>query len=221
MSAGAMDLFEAAWRRFHPGRFPLGHLLRHTDGWNATRFHLLPENRATVTSRAELRALIERYNKMGTAVLGDDSPCWLIVVQSPNQDLKSRARMNRIKARHGMQAGWQFYSATDNLSYTIWSAEVPWKPDTFNRLFLQTYHQDIWDVLWMRQSDGAVFYPYNAGVDVSQPNPQALIDLIARYYGWLPVPGAGGYLKFDPRQMQGVKFQVPKACADAIKSLLG
>jgi len=220
MSALQMDPFEADWRRFHPGRFPLGHLLRHAQGWNAVRFHLLPDNRAVVQSRAELRALIERYNKVGAASLGEDAECWLILLQSPNQDAKSRARMNRIKARYDMQPGWEFYSATDNLSYTIWSAKVRWQTDVFNRLFLQTYHQDIWDMLWMRASDGAVFYPYGSGADISQPTPQALVDLVAQYYGWLPVPGAGGYLRFDPKQMQTTRFQVPKSCAAAINRLV-
>lgn len=215
------DPFEADWRRFHPGRFPLGHLFRHAANWNAVRFHLLPDNRAQVRSRSELRALIERYNTMGTATLGDEADCWLVIAQSPNQDAKSRARMNRIKARYDMQPGWEFYSASDNLNYTLWTARVRWGADRFNRLFLQTYHQDIWDVLWMRASDGTVFYPYGSGVDVSQPSPQALIDLVARYYGWLPTRGAGGYLSFNPKQMQTTRFQVPKSCAAAIQALLG
>lgn len=215
-----IDDFETNWRRFHPGRFPLGHMLRHADNWNGTRFHLLPDNRAAVASRAEFRALIERYNTMGTATLGADAQCWLVLVQSPNQDVKSRARMNRIKKRYDMQAGWQFFSATDNLSYTVWTAKVEWRENAFNRLLIQTYHQDIWDVLWMRASDGAIFYPYGSGVDVSQPTPQALIDLVSRYYGWLPVPGAGGYLKFNPKQMQDVRFEVSKPCADAINRLI-
>ncbi|MDI7773843.1 hypothetical protein [Asticcacaulis sp. EMRT-3] len=215
-----MDAFQIAWHRFHPGLFPLGHLLRDATHWNATRFHLLPDDRAAAHSRDELRLLIERYNTMGTASLGEDEPCWLVVAQSPNQNKAHWTRMNRIKQRYAMQAGWEFYSTTDHLNYTVWSGDVRWRANSFNRLLLHIYHQDIWDVIWVRKSDGAVFHAYECGVDVSQPTPQALIDLVSRYYGWL-AQSDRGYLKFNPKQMAGVKFQVSKPCAEAINRLTG
>ncbi|MBW8880559.1 MAG: hypothetical protein JF615_03775 [Asticcacaulis sp.] len=210
-----MDAFQTAWLNFHPNTWPLAHVLKDSPGWNLTRFHLLPDSRAVARDHTELRALLGRFNEMGNAVLGEHQICWLVTLRSPNEDRRNAARRRRLAAQYDMKPGWQFYSDSDNLSYTAHAAEVTWASGRFNRLFLHIYQRRLWDVIFMNRATGAVFAPYESGCDVSQPTPQGLIDVISAYYGWLPQSGHG-FLHMNPAQMQGTTFKVSKPCSEAI-----
>ncbi len=211
--------FQADWQRFHGNTQPVGHLLRNAEGWNLTRFHFLPDDRRLVADHDELRSLLERYNRVATATLGEDAPCWLMVLQSPNQDRRLGQRLERIKSRYGLQPGWSLFNATDNLSYQVCAGEITWRTDGFNRLLLHVYQTELWDVMWMNKESGAVFRPYDAGADISQPTPNDLIARISSFYGWMPTNGHG-FIHFNAAQMATAKFQVTKPCAGAIQKVI-
>ncbi|ESQ86315.1 hypothetical protein AEAC466_03705 [Asticcacaulis sp. AC466] len=214
-----MDRFQADWHRFHPNTHPVGHLLRQADGWNLTRFHLLPDNRKAAHDHAELRALLDRFNTVATAALGEGAPCHLVALQSPNQDKRHRARMERLKRRYGLTPGWEFHSTSDQLSYIVCAGEVTWTTNGFNRLLLHIYQTDFWDIMWMNRETGAIFRPYDAGADISQPTPNDLIARISTFYGWLPTGGMG-FINFNQAQMATARFQVTKPCAEAIQRVI-
>lgn len=213
-----MDEFQQVWHSFHPDTFPIGHLLKGGTGWNLTRFHLLPGGHTTAHTSAQLRGLLERFNTVATATLGEGSNCFIVALQSVNENKSHRARMERLKRRYKLRQGWQFFSTSDALAYTLWSGDVTWTRDGFNRLLLQVYRQDLWDIIFMNKATGAVFYAYEAGADVSQRTPQDLIALVSQFYGWMPTNG-NGFLQFNPAQMTGVKFQVTPSCAAAINEV--
>ncbi len=210
-----IDPFQAEWLRFHPNTHPIGHLLDQSAGWNMTRFHLLPGNAGRVATRAQLADLMRRFATLAAQVLAEGEQAWLITLSTPNADHKARARHGRLYRRFGLYPGWQFFSASDKLSYTVWAGVIDWHPRELVRLFLQIYHGDIWDVVFMNRHTGAVFRPYDCGAFVSRPTPQELMATIQACYGWLPQDGKG-FLNFNPAQMKGVKFQVSKPCAEAI-----
>ena len=212
-----MDEFQQAWLRFHPNTFPIGHWLRDGLGWNLTRFHLLPGGHTTAQTSGQLRDLLARFNTVATAALGEGSDCFVVALQSANENKVHRARMERLKRRFKLRQGWQFFSTSDTLAYTVWSGDITWTSGGFNRLLLHVYRQDLWDILIMNKATGAVFYPYDSGADVSQPTPQGLIALVSKFYGWMPVDG-NGFLQFNPAQMAGVNFKVTPSCAAAIKA---
>lgn len=214
-----MDSFETDWQRFHSNTQPVGHLLRNAEGWNLTRFHFLPNDRRLAADHDELRSLLERYNRVATATLGEDALCWLIILQSPNQDRRLGQRLERIKSRYGLQPGWSFFNATDNLTYRVCAGEVIWRTNGFNRLLLNVYQTELWDAMWMNRETGAVFRPYDAGADISQPTPNDLIARISSFYGWMPTNGHG-FIHFNAAQMATVKFQVTKPCAEAIQKVI-
>ena len=210
-----MDAFQTNWLRFHPGTWPLAHVLKDSQGWNLTRFHLLPKNRAIANDHNELRALLDRYNRIASAALGENQVCWLVVLKSPNENALHSARRRRVQSRYDLQPGWSFYSDSDALSYTVQSGPVAWQSGRFNRLLLHIYQRRLWDIVWMNKTTGAIFAPYEAGADVSQPTPQGLMDLISAYYGWLPQDG-DGFLNLNPAQMTTSTFKVTKSCSEAI-----
>ena len=212
-----MDEFQQAWHRFHANSFPIGHLLKDSEGWNLTRFHLLPGGHTTARTSEQLRDLLMRFNTVATATLGEDAPCFIMALQSANENKPHRARMERLKRRFKLREGWQFFSTSDALAYTVWSGDISWRSGAFNRLLLHIYRQDLWDIIVMNKATGAVFYAYDSGADVSQATPQDLIALISKFYGWMPTNG-NGFVQFNPAQMAGVKFQVTPSCAAAIKA---
>jgi len=211
--------FQEEWLTFHPGSQPVGHLLRHAAGWNLTRFHLLPDGRKAAFNHAELRALLERFNTVATAALGEGAPCWLVALQSPNQDKRHRARFERLKRRHGLVPGWEFHAPADKLTYQVCAGEVTWTHNGFNRVLLQVYQGELWDVVVMNRDTGAVFRPYDAGADISQPTPADLVARISSFYGWMPLNG-NGFVMFNQAQMATSKFQVTKPCAEAIQKVI-
>jgi hypothetical protein len=214
-----MDRFKADWKSFHPNTPPVGHLLRDAEGWNVTRFHLLPDGRKTAHNRDELHSLLKRFNTVATATLGEDAPCYLIALQSPNQDARHRQRFERLKSRYNLTPGWEFHQASDNLTYTVCSGDVTWQTNGFNRILLHIYQTELWDVIWMNKATGAVFRPYDAGADISQPTPNDLIARISAFYGWMPQNGLG-FIRFNQAQMATAKFQVTKPCAEAIQKVI-
>ncbi len=211
--------FQGDWLRFHPGSHPVGHLLRAAEGWNLTRFHFLPNDRRLAADHEELRAVLDRFNRVATAALGEDAPCWLIALQSPNQDRRHGRRLERLKSRYSLAPGWEFYSTTDTLTYQVCAGEVTWKTNGFNRLLMHVYQTDFWDLMWMNKETGAIFRPYDAGAEISQPTPNDLIARISSFYGWMPTDGKG-FIHFNAAQMATAKFQVTKPCAEAIQKVI-
>ncbi|MGA9659086.1 MAG: hypothetical protein WBQ60_08315 [Asticcacaulis sp.] len=214
-----MPSFQVEWSRFHPNTHPLGHMLHYEGNWNMTRFHLLSGGRKQAASHDEVRDLLERYNAVATATLGENAPCYLVALQSPNQDKKHRLRMDRLKKRYRMTSDWEFFSTSDAMTYTVWTGDVVWTNNGFNRLLLHTYQTDFWDLLWVNKDNGAVFRPYDAGADISQPTPEALVERISSFYGWMPQNG-NGFITFNQAQMKNPRFQVTKPCAEAMQKVI-
>jgi hypothetical protein len=222
-----IDPFHAEWQRFHPDSVPVGGSLRDGGTWNVARFHLLPHGRTVTVSRGDYRSLIDRFRIMATEILGEGGKAWLVAPdptgpdgQPLNSTPKSRARFHRFKQRYGLTTRWQFYSTADGCIYNVEAGPITWHEESLARLFVDVYHQRLINVLLMNAETGAVVAPYETGVFVSQPTPEALMALVDRYHGWLPVTG-DGTLRFDPAQMKSGNFQVSKSCAAAIQKALG
>lgn len=208
--------FQTAWHAFHGESLPVGHLIGDYAGWNTARFHLLPDHRANAHSHDELRDLLARYNLMACETLGEGEPCYMVMLQTINQNASQTARLNRLKRRYNMEFSMSFHCPEDNYTYAAYAAPSAWFNQRFNRELLNIYQQRLWDVIWMNQRTGAVYRPYDAGADVSQPTPQGLMDLVSKHYNWLPTNGSG-FLRFNPAQMKDAKFTVTKSCAAAIQ----
>lgn len=214
-----INSFQTDWQAFHPGSQPLAHLLHDAPGWNLTRFHLLPNNLAVARNKDELRGLLSNLDRMASVTLGDGASCWLMILGSPNENDEHRARRQRLERMYGLTPGWSFHSEEDRLTYTVSAGQVAWQPGAFHRLFLHIYQRRVWDVLFMNGETGATFHPFDAGCEVSQPTPQALVDIISAHYRWLPLNGTG-FLKFNADQARTFRFEVSKPCAQAISQAI-
>ncbi len=215
-----MNSFAAAWQAFHGDDQPVGHLMYKYPGWNMTRFHFLPGNRFKAGDNEEKRHLLVRYERMAMDILGEGQPCYMMLLQTVNEHARQTQRLERLRRRHNMTQAMSFFNDDDRLSYVVYACESAWFPQRFTRELIDIYQQRVWDVMWMNKSNGATYRPYDAGAYVSQPTPQDLIDLVSRYYGWLPANG-GGFLNFNPAQMRGTRFSVTPACAEAIRKAIG
>lgn len=212
-----MNSFTAAWQGFHGDDQPVGHLMHKYPGWNMTRFHFLPGNRVRADTTEERHQLFVRYERMAMEILGEGQPCYMMLLQKTDEDTR---RLERLKRRHGMTPAMSFCNDEERLNYVVHACESAWFPQRFTRELIAIDRQRIGDVMWMNRSNGAIYRPCDAGACVTQPTPQALIDLISRYYGWLPTNG-GGFLNFNAAQMQGTRFSVTPACAEAIRKAIG
>lgn len=184
-----MSSFEQAWTSFHPGKHPVGHMLR-TDGTpNWIRFHSLPGSKRYVETDEERATLLSRQNALALEVLGR-TPCWLVQVHwtvSPGE-IDLAAQYDPFRATREQQLEFLFTfivnDGEDDHPWRVHGAQTDWEAGRFDDLLISIADDEAAPMLWMG-SDGAIFAPYDGGVDLFLPEASAVDRLAARYSDWL------------------------------------
>lgn len=81
--------FMARWERWYPHAPPVGFLLRESYGDRWLRIHTMQESKRTPSSGWDYAELVRRYNTVAEHVLGDRSPCALVVMHECGASLDS------------------------------------------------------------------------------------------------------------------------------------
>lgn len=69
--------------------------------------------------------------------------------------------------------------------WRVHAAQARWAPGRFDDLLLSIADEKAGPTLWMG-TDGAIFAPYDGGVDLFLPDAEAVQRLAARHPDWLP-----------------------------------
>ena len=178
-----MTGFEAVWRRFHPGFDPVGYLMREAGAPNWVRFHSLPGSKRYAETDAERAIILDRQNALAMEVLGA-GPCWLVRSEPFDLDLANafasgEGRFDEEPEVAQAEGPWQ-------------GEAVPtrWAPGAFDDLLLAIADDRAGRTLWISEADGAVFAPYDGGVDLFLPEPGRVLAVKAAHPDWLsPHPG--------------------------------
>jgi hypothetical protein len=75
--------------------------------------------------------------------------------------------------------------------YDVYVAKTAWWPGAFDRLLWAVANDSLASVLWMSAATGAVFAPYDGGVDLFLPQASRVVELKVKYAGWLPANAEG------------------------------
>ncbi|MGE0666698.1 MAG: hypothetical protein AB7O49_09080 [Sphingomonadales bacterium] len=193
------SIFETAWRRHYPNHEPVGYrmltndmLMAADDAQCWARFHSLPESKRYADTPVERAILLERSNTLANEVLGDGSACWLVQTQwvTPDRVTDIADEFDPFRACHeyGLSFAFRFLvdeGDDDVRPWNVYAAPVRWCESAFDDLLWAIANERAGPTLWMSQATGAVFAPYDGGVDLFLPSTKMVVALKNRYAAWL------------------------------------
>jgi hypothetical protein len=75
--------------------------------------------------------------------------------------------------------------------WDVLAAKTTWRPRAFDTLFRAIAKEEAGYFLWMSDLTGALFAPYDSGVDLFLPSAEMVADLKRRRTDWLPANAEG------------------------------
>lgn len=157
---------------------------------NRLRFHSLPSSKQYADTDEERSVLLSRQNLLALEVLGD-RPCWLVqghwVAEAQEWDMVDEPDWFLATRKWKLDFAFEFLEddGDEGRPWRIYAAQVHWSPGRFDDLLLSIADERAGPTLWMG-TDGAIFAPYDGGVDLFLPDAETVQRLAARHPDWLP-----------------------------------
>jgi hypothetical protein len=157
---------------------------------NRLRFHSLPASKRYADTDEERSLLLGRQKVLALEVLGDQ-PCWLVqahwVLRAGEREVADPHDPFRATREWNLAFAFEILEddGEEGRPWRVYAAEVRWAPGRFDELLLSIADEKAGPTLWMG-ADGAIFAPYDGGVDLFLPDAGALQRLAAQHPDWLP-----------------------------------
>jgi len=187
-----MPSFEDDWRCFYPGADPIGWMMRRAGAKHWVRFHSLPASKRYAETDEERGILLARQNALADVVLGPQAPCWLAQIywETPEGyvDLGDDLHPQLKWPNDSFQQAFRFLADEGDDEEHAWNAyasNVRWVAGAFDDLLRAIADEDAAPTLWMSTASGAVFAPYDGGVDLFLPSAGEVAVLKAAHGEWL------------------------------------
>jgi hypothetical protein len=192
--------FERFWARHYPNIEPVGYELRGAGARHWVRFHSLLESKRYPDTEAEWDVLLARQNELAASVLGENRECWLvqshwesdpdvpdIAFQDGNDPFRATAEFDLKSALVTLrEPGTEFKRRWEAfVGLTSWSA------GRFDGLLRDIANERASPTLWCSNETGAVFAPYDGGVDLFLPDEGRVRELAEKHAAWLPAHALG------------------------------
>ncbi len=178
-----MSDFLSAWAQFHPNCNPVSYELKHAEPDRWLRFHYEPAS-PTMASIAEQRAsALHVMTTAATAALGDGAECWISGLLYSLNDTAYADQLAVLKRLNMSSAGCVQLPDDDN-TLDIYAALASWAPKRYDDVFMKIENDEV-DLFWMNSKTGAVFAPYDRGVDLILSTPNEVSRLAYEYSNWL------------------------------------
>lgn len=184
------DDFKADWDRFYPGCNPVAHQMRGAP-LNWIRFHSLPESKRYPETDEERSLLLARQFTLADEVIGHGASCWMIQNCWPTQpDEICDTEDFWPSETFGLQPSFLYEfdpddPEADDRPWTARAGTVAWHGERFAKVLSEVAEDRLHYILWMSRRTGAVFAPYDGGVDLFLPSDAEVERLRATYHGWL------------------------------------
>lgn len=178
------------WATNFGAKVPLGWMLRQEMPARWMRIHSLPESKRHAETHAERRLLLQRQNAVARDVLGEGTPCWLVVarygarVPPAMHPPRLCGFDSHLSLAFSFPDPWR-EDAADRSQNDVWCARVQWRPRAFDALLQEIADWREAGVLWASQSSGQIFAPYDGGVDVFARTTFERDNLKWRFRAWL------------------------------------
>lgn len=176
--------FAAFWNKNFHDHVPIGYLLRNSLKNRWVRFHSLPESKRYAETEEEWAILLDRQNRLATRVLGEGSRCWLVLprtidaedaVQSPHLD-----RFDFAVAFNWSDRNDPGFPVNKHINI----AEIDWRPGEFDSLLRVIANWEDVSMAFISRKTGAIFAPYDGGMDVILKSKEEVTSLCAEFNKW-------------------------------------
>lgn len=186
-----MSEFAEFWRAFYPNTQPIAYLMRaaHTRHW--VRFHSLPFSKRYAETEAEFSILLGRQNALASAVLGENHSCWFVQAcwstSEGKVEISDEFEQFRETRELGLKRAFSFRveGEHDGYDWNVMVAPVRWTAGGFDDVLLRIANDVAAPALWVSAEHGAVFAPYDGGVDLFLPSETMVEELRSAHVDWL------------------------------------
>jgi hypothetical protein len=196
--AAEMSEFEPSWQRFHGTHKPIGYMLRGGRASDWVRFHSLPLSKRYPDTGEEWAILLARQNELAAEVLGEGEACWLVQShwRTPVGTIEIADSQDPFWAtrQYGLAPTFTFVEDDDDDEAVVWlayAAAQTWKRGRFDALLRDIADERAAPTLWMSQSTGILFAPYDGGVDLFLSTPSDVVAISTKHSDWLSSHPAG------------------------------
>lgn len=186
-----MSNFQDLWSRWRPGQWPVGYRLRQDGAANWIRFHSMPGSKRYAESDEERRVILQRQNALAAEALGA-GPCWLVQAhwEMPEGvvDLAEANEPFAATRDWGLKPAFEMTEPDGEGGADLWrvhAGRTQWVEARFDDLLTAIAEERAGPTLWMAEETGAVFAPYDGGVDLFLAEAAQVEALRARHAGWL------------------------------------
>ena len=189
--------FNEDWYRHHAGLFPIGYLLRRDGAKHWLRVHSLPESKRYAETQDEWQILLSRQNELAMKVLGPE-PCWMVqthwVTPAGEVDIADANDLFRATREFGLRYAFQFKESEADEEDKLWNVHAllsEWSAGKFDAVLRDIAEYRAAPTLWMSSTSGAIFAPYDGGVDLFLPTQSTVASLVNAHPDWLSSHPAG------------------------------
>lgn len=184
--------FEREWRKHYASTMPTGWIVRYEGVGHWVRFHSLPESERYATTDDERGIVLARANVLAQHTLGEGTSCWLVQACWRPLDEERVEPYDPFWPCREHQLAYQFSvrepGSEDDDEATDWRIHaglVDWRAGAFDRIVRSCAADRLAPVLWMSRVTGAVFAPYDGGVDLFLASEAEVTVLRRRFASWL------------------------------------
>lgn len=141
--------------------------------------------------------ILNRQNTIASEVIGENAPCWIIGYLTASDGVADgddhwRRAYTTCFEHHGMTKVQHIIDPDDpDCAYDIFAARTIWRHGAFDTALRDIANDQI-RVMWMSETTGAIFAPYDGGMDLILPSHDDIQAQILSHSAWLS-SHPGGY----------------------------
>lgn len=173
----------SAWAQFHPNCLPIRCELKHAEPDRWLRFHYEAEFQTPVSIAERRAAATQVMATLATTSLGAQAECWISGPLHSSNDTGYAHQLAVLK-RFDMSFAGRVKLPDDDSMVDIYAALANWGPNRYDDVFTKIENDEV-DLFWMNSETGAVFAPYDRGVDLILPAPDDVSRMAYEYSNWL------------------------------------
>ncbi|MGD1953863.1 MAG: hypothetical protein ACFBZ9_01200 [Sphingomonadales bacterium] len=183
-----MGKIDSYWKNAFPDISPVGWELRERLPERWVRFHSLPGGKRYPESPKERAIVVERASAVAAAVLGEKGPYYVLAyVYEPDPDLPFS--VENTWRYHGIPLDQRFTcledSEADAARIVVFTGATYDLGASFEAAVLGIAEELSPRSIWVSPTTGAVYAPYDGGLDITLPQPADIQQLKAKFKKWL------------------------------------